>query len=104
MAGPAGDGLAVFNVSDSGEIRALTTTGATGPLFPNFDALFTAGVPVAHTHAVDYYSERIWEVRSGAQLRVLPASIAGGAGTLALPGDGEQLLTLDGGAVDIWCR
>lgn len=103
-AGTAGDGLAVFSVSDTGEIRAFTTTNAAGPLFPNFDKLFTAAVPVTHTHAVDYASEHIWEVQSGVQLRVLPASPAGGAGTLALPGDGEQLLTLDNGAVDIWCR
>ncbi len=81
------------------------TGGYVGASFGAGERLFAAPLHVTHTHAVDYYSEHVWDLATGDLLRVLPASPGSGApGTFALPGDGSQMLTLDSGTVDIWCH
>ncbi len=84
---------------------SFQTGGYAGGTFGAGERFFAAPVTVTHTHAVDYYSEHVWDLATGDLLRVLSASPGSGApGTFALPGDGSQMLTLDSGAVDIWCH
>ena len=101
-----GGGVAVVRVLDDAIVGSFTTGDVpSGATFAADDQLFAAPVLVTRTHGVDYHAEHVWDLATGARLRILPAAPNGGAaGTFALPGDGAEMLTLDTGAVDIWCR
>ncbi|HVT08995.1 MAG TPA: WD40 repeat domain-containing protein [Polyangia bacterium] len=87
-----------------------SSTGAAIQTFPAYDfqaARFAGDVVmgealVTHTHADDYFAQSLWEIQTGAELRVLPADFR--VEDIALSGAASQLLTMENGTVAVWCR
>ena len=96
--------VAVSRASDGALVRSFQVD-ARDTMFAAGDQLIAAVVPTLPSHGADPAALYVWDVAGGSLLRVLPPSVSPGiAGSFALPGDGQQMPTLETGTAAVWRR
>jgi WD40 repeat protein len=96
-------GFEVIRASDGAQVGIFQASPVSDITFAASNQLVAAAVTV-YTHGASFATEEIWDLQTGDRLRLLPAFPPGTAGTFAIPGNGDQVLTLDGTDAEIWCR
>jgi hypothetical protein len=97
-------GLAVARTFDGAVVATFAVGSMRSTFFAASDQLIATHDMVIPTHGADPEALYVWSVQDGAEMRLFPPTDPRGTGPVAIPGGGEQMVTLQSGVAAVWCR
>jgi hypothetical protein len=98
------DTLVVLRADDGTLVRELMAVPWFPPTLAPDGSIVADAVDVIHTHASEFVALHVWDVDSGALLRVFGAVSDVSPPQIAIPAGADRIMTLQAPDLAIWCR